>query len=189
MHGKLLNVVRATVFGFNELHKGDRVCVRAFSGGGSTEILPFTEDLQAVYQAILIQVLKLPFAGDPRLEPAAGEAAIRFRREPRTHRKRAVLIVTDKPGSPGPNEMGVARDLWNSDAVLSELIIDRPQQTKVLKTGENGIVDRDRWRDNRGRESGRCVSRFGPLCSQRLHDVLRFARRRARARSESYKWN
>jgi hypothetical protein len=141
MHDKLLNVGRATVFGFNELHKGDRVCVRAFSSF-STEVLPFTEDLQKVHEAILIQVLKLPFAGQSLLGSAAGEAAIRFNREPRTHRKRAVLIVTDKTGSPEPNEMSAVRDLWNSDAVLSELIIDRPRPTKALQNGENGIVDK-----------------------------------------------
>jgi Mg-chelatase subunit ChlD len=141
MRGKLLNVVRATVFGFKELHKGDRVSVHAF-GESSTEVLPFTDDLQSVYEAILVQVLKLQFAGESRLEPAVDETAIRFRREPKTHRKRAILIVTDKPGSPEPNEMKVVRELWNSDAILSEMIIGRTPQTRVLKTGENGIVDK-----------------------------------------------
>ncbi len=79
MRGKLLNVVRATELGFNELHKGDRVCVRAF-GSISSEVLPFTDDLQAVNLAILTQVLKLRFFGsDPRLgRAAADEAALRF---------------------------------------------------------------------------------------------------------------
>jgi hypothetical protein len=135
MHGKLLTVVRATELGFNELHKSDRVCVRAFSDT-STEVLPFASDLQAVNIAILTQVLKLKFGGASRMEPAADEAARRFRSEPKTHRKRAVLIVTDKPGSREPNEAAIVRDLWNADAVLSELILDRGQK------GGNEIVDK-----------------------------------------------
>ena len=135
MHGKLLNVVRATELGFNELHKTDRVCVRAFSGI-STEVLPFTGNLQSVNVAILTQVLTLKFGGASRLEPAADEAALRFRTEPKTHRKRAVLIVTDKPGARESNEAAIVRDLWNADAVLSELILDRG------RSGVNEIVDK-----------------------------------------------
>jgi hypothetical protein len=135
MHGKILTIVRATELGFNELHKSDRVCVRAFSAI-STEVLPFTSDLQAVNVAILTQVLKLKFGGGSRLEPAADDAAVRFRTEPKTHRKRAVLIVTDKPGSREPNEAAIVRDFWNADAVLSELILDRGQ------AGMNEIIDK-----------------------------------------------
>jgi hypothetical protein len=135
MHGKLLTVVRATELGFNELHKGDRVCVRAFSSI-STEVQPFTDNLEAVNLAILTKVLKLKFGGASRLEPAADDAALRFRSEPKTHRKRAVLIITDKPGSREPNEAAAVRDFWNADAVLSELILDHGQ------AGMNEIVDK-----------------------------------------------
>jgi hypothetical protein len=135
MHGKLLTVVRATELGFSELHKGDRASVRAFSGF-STEILPFTDDLQAVNLAIVTQVLKLNFGGASRLEPAADEAALRFRGEPKTRRKRAVLIVTDKLGARELNEAAIVRDLWNADAVLSELILNRGQ------SGTNEIVEK-----------------------------------------------
>jgi hypothetical protein len=139
MHGKLLNVVRATELGFNELHKGDRVCVRAF-GPDSIEVQPFTDNLQAVNEAILIRVLQLKFGGSSRIGPAADEAALRFRNEPKTRRKRAVLIITDKttdkPGAREPNEAAIVHDLWNSDAVLSELILNRGQN------GANGIVEK-----------------------------------------------
>jgi VWFA-related protein len=141
MRGKLLTVVRATELGFHELHKGDRVSVRAFSGV-STELLPFTENLEKVNEAILVKVLSLKFSGGSRLEPAADEAAARFRSEPKTRRKRAILIVTDKPGAREGNEAGVVRDLWNSDAVLSELILDRTPQTKVMEAGTNEVVDK-----------------------------------------------
>jgi hypothetical protein len=134
MHGKLLSVVRATELGFHELHKGDRVSVRTFSMD-SNEILPFTENLQAVNQAILIQVLGSRFGGNSRMQPAADEAAARFRTEPASHRKRAILIVTDKPGAREPNEPAIVHDLWNVDAVLSELIIGGKDG------GANGLVD------------------------------------------------
>jgi Ca-activated chloride channel homolog len=140
MRGKLLNVVRATELGFHELHKGDRISVRAFSEV-STEILPFTESLQAVNEAILIQVLKLKFSGSSKPEPATSEAARRFEREPKTRRKRAVLMVTDKPGARASNEAAVVRDLWNADAVLSELILGGSAQTKLAESGAEAIVD------------------------------------------------
>jgi hypothetical protein len=135
MRGKLLNIVRATELGFNELHRGDRVCVRVFSGI-SAEILPFTDNLQAVNEAILIRVLQLKFSGGSRLEPAAEDAALRFRGEPKTRRKRAILIITDKPGAREANEAAIVHDLWNSDAVVSELNLDRNQN------GSNAIVDK-----------------------------------------------
>ena len=141
MHGKLLSVVRAAELGFHELHKTDRISVRAFSQI-STEMQPFTDDLQAVNEAILLRVLPTKFGGSSRIEPAAREAAIRFHTEPKTHRKRAILIITDKSGSRGPEENAIVQDLWNSDAVLSELILGGGRETKLLETGTNPIVDR-----------------------------------------------
>jgi VWFA-related protein len=142
MHGKLLEVVRATQLGFNELRKGDRICVRAFSSA-SSEMLPFSDNLETVNQAILLKVISLRFGGGSKLEPAADEAALRFRTEPTTRRKRAVLIVTDKPGSRESDQASVVRDLWNSNAVLSELIVDRPAQpTHMVERGASEIVDK-----------------------------------------------
>ncbi|MGA2712059.1 MAG: VWA domain-containing protein [Bryobacteraceae bacterium] len=142
MHGKLLEVIRATQLGFNELRKGDRVCVRVFSST-STEMLPFSDNLETVNQAILLKALALRFNGSSKIEPAADEAALRFRNEPTTRRKRAVLIVTDKPGSRESDQMSIVRDLWNSNAVLSELIVDRPAQaTRMMERGTNEIVDK-----------------------------------------------
>lgn len=145
MRAKLLNVVRATELGFNELHRGDRVSVRAFSRA-SSEILPFTDNLQMVNEAILVQVLRLQFSGRSGLEAAADEAARRFLNEPKTQRKRAVLIVTDKAGAREPNEAAVVHDLWRADAVVNELILDRSQGATdaiVGKTGGVTIAARD----------------------------------------------
>jgi VWFA-related protein len=142
MHGKLLEVIRATQLGFNELRKGDRVCVRVFSST-STELLPFSDNLDTVNQAILLKAITLRFNGASKLEPAADDAALRFRNEPTTRRKRAILIVTDKSDSREPDTTSIVRDLWNSNAVLSELVLDRPgQPTRLMERGTNEIVDK-----------------------------------------------
>ena len=140
MHGKLLSLVRTTQLGFNELHRGDRVSVRAFSNY-SNEFLPFSEDLTAVNVAILTQVIPMKFSGASKFEAAADEAAMRFRQEVKTRRKRAVLIVTDKAGARGSNEATTVRDFWNSDAILSELILGASGMNQIVdKTGGISIA-------------------------------------------------
>ncbi len=143
MHSKLLEVVRATQLGFNELRKGDRVSVRVF-GSDSYELLPFSENLDTVNQAILIRAITIRPNGSSKLEPAADAAALRFRDEKKSHRKRAILIITDKAESKAAGQMSIVRDLWASDAVLSELIMGGPAEPKlseiVDKTGGTTIV-------------------------------------------------
>ena len=150
-HGKLLSIVRATELGFNELHRGDRVSVRAFANF-STEFLPFNADLSAVNLAILTQVIPMKFAGASRFEAAADEAAMRFRQEVKTRRKRAVLVITDKAGAREANEAAIVRDFWNSDAILSELIlgpngvnqiVDKTGGITIAATGDLGAAFRD----------------------------------------------
>jgi Ca-activated chloride channel homolog len=142
MHSKLLEVVRATQLGFNELRKGDRVSVRVF-GSDSYELLPFSENLDTVNQAILVRAITIRPSGSSKLEPAVDAAALRFRDEKKTHRKRAILIITDKTDSKA-GEMSIVRDLWASDAVLSELIMGGPSERKpneiVDQTGGTTIV-------------------------------------------------
>ncbi len=140
MDGKILELLRATQFGFNELRRDDRVCVRAF-GAASTELLPFSSNLEEVDRAIILRALILHPSGPSKLDPAADAAALRFRSEPATRRKRGILIVTDKPGPRG-NNMPIVDDLWNSDAVLSELIMDHPgPAAHMLEKGTDQLVD------------------------------------------------
>ncbi len=98
MHGKVLGVVRAAELGFHELRRGDRVEVMVFNTRAQ-EIQPFTTDLGEVNQAILLRVLGLRFGGSSQIETPADDAALRFRREPQSKRKRAILVITDKTGS------------------------------------------------------------------------------------------
>jgi hypothetical protein len=141
MHGKVLGVVRAAELGFHELRKGDRVDVMVFNTRAQ-EIQRFTADLQEVNQAILLRVLGLKFGGGSQIEAPADDAALRFRTEPKSKRKRAILVISDKSGGNNSGVTAAVRDLWASDAVLSELVLDRPGQTRLMDSGTNGIVDR-----------------------------------------------
>ena len=142
MHGKLLELFRATQLGFNELKKGDRVGVWVFSST-ATEVQTISDNLQLVDQAIVLKALGLRANGSSKLEPAADQAALRFRSEPQSRRKRAILIVTDKQDAHGSNQMSIVRDLWNSDAVLSELIMDKPGPApRMADRGIDDLVDK-----------------------------------------------
>ena len=139
MRGKLLKLVRAVELGFHELKAGDRVCVMAgpFS---AFEILPFTPDLDRVNQAILIDVLKQKFGGQFILESAASAAAGRFRLEPKSKRRRAVLVVEDKSeGRPGA-EGAAIRALWESDAALGEFVLGGGTQHGAISWQTGGSV-------------------------------------------------
>jgi VWFA-related protein len=142
MHGKILEVVRAAELGFHELRRGDRVDVMVFNTRAQ-DIQPFTADLGTVNQAILLRVLGLKFGGGSQIETPADDAALRFRGEPASKRKRAILVVSDKTGSNNAGATAAAvRDLWASDAVLSELVLGSGGQTRLMESGTNEIVDR-----------------------------------------------
>jgi VWFA-related protein len=141
MHDKLHSLIRATELGFHELRQGDRVCVMAYD---STSRLAqsFTPDLDAVNEAILLRVLATKFTGSPRIESAASDAAVRFRAEPASHRKRAIVAITDKAESDKAGASAAVQELWNANAVFSELIVGKGGQTRLLDAGPTSIADR-----------------------------------------------
>lgn len=141
MHGKLLELMRATQLGFNELHEGDRVSVWVF-GSTPAELLPFSDNLEKVNQAIVLRALTLRPNGSSKLEPAADAAAMRFVAELATRRKRAILVVTDKSAAHGSSQTPVVRNLWNADAVLSELIMDHPGPPPRMLDHADDIVEK-----------------------------------------------
>jgi hypothetical protein len=58
-------------------------------------------------------------------------------------RRRAVLVVTDNLGRPAKSEQAIIEDFWESDTLLSALIIPKHQLLAALITGrEPGGVDR-----------------------------------------------
>jgi len=143
MRSKLLQTLRAVELGFHELRAGDRGSVMAFSG--TTVVLtPFTQNLSTVNDAILLGVVGQRFGGSSKTIQAVDEAALRARAETGTGRRRAILLVTDKPIGRQPGQDAALRELWQSDAVLSELLLlDRapdPPDATVEKTGGAAIA-------------------------------------------------
>jgi hypothetical protein len=136
MREKIHSIIRATELGFHELREGDRVSVLSYDSQ-THPAQDFTSDLNAVNEAILLRVVASHFGGSAHIETAAAEAAVRFRAEPPSHRKRAILAITDKLGGPAN-----VRDLWTSDVVFSELIVGKGGETRLLDAGANSIVDR-----------------------------------------------
>ncbi len=136
MGGKILSVIRAAELGFHELKPGDRVSVMSYNSLPRVE-QGFTSDLGAVNEAILLKVLSGGFAGSARLEAAVSGAAGRFRAEPVSRRKRAILAITDRAERPDGADV---RELWDSNIVFSELVVGKGGATKVVENGVGSAV-------------------------------------------------
>jgi VWFA-related protein len=141
MHDKLHSLLRATELGFHELRAGDRVSVMAYDAT-SRVVQPFTPNLDAVNEAIVLRVLATRFAGSPRIENAGSDAGLSFRSESASHRKRAVLAITDKAESDKAGATAAVQVLWNANAVFSELIVGKGSQTRLVDPGATSIADR-----------------------------------------------
>jgi VWFA-related protein len=115
-------VAAASHQALQELRAGDRVCVMVFNRK-AREIAPFAGDLEAVRKAVEEQVMNLHFGGGTLIQAAVQDAALRFRREPKSESRRAVLIITDNIGIRTRSEQTVVRDFWESDALLSGLLV------------------------------------------------------------------
>ncbi len=130
MRPKLERVAVATHAALAELRAGDRVAVMVFTGRARM-IAPFTEDLAAVENTIQRDVLQRA-RGGTRILAAVDDAAKVFLQEPRTRRRRAVLIVTDNHGMVSGRADRVIRNLWEADAILSGLEVRQSGETAVL---------------------------------------------------------
>ena len=137
-----------------ELHTGDRVAVMTFNSR-SQIVAPFTDDLLAVARTINDDVLGGRFGGGTRLLAGVDEAAEYFLREPRTERRRAVLILTDNYGQRSRRASTVVHRLWEADAILSGLIVRSAGETAMvtasvvmnplvlaLKEGMEGVAEK-----------------------------------------------
>lgn len=140
--------------GLNELRPGDRVSVMVFNSR-SRVVAGFSEDRDAIERAVREDVMALTFGGGTLIQNAVDDAARRFFDEPRTQRRRAVLIITDDIGMRTRCEESVVRDFWEADALLSGLIIRNPAfatvhtigtvlapQTLLMQAGMKGIADK-----------------------------------------------
>lgn len=122
MQPKVRQVAAAAREGVQELRPGDRVAVMTFNTK-TRVVLPFTDDLERVQRSIREDILSLQFGGATFIQSAVSDVAKRFFAEPRTGRRRAVLIVTDDLGQRTRRESTVVRELWEADALLTGLIV------------------------------------------------------------------
>jgi VWFA-related protein len=122
MRPKVQEVAAAAREGVQELQPGDRVAVMVFNTH-SRLLTRFTDDLEAVRRTIEEDVLGVPFGGGTFIQNAVSDAARRLMRQPRTSRRRAVLIITDDYGQRTRKESTVVRELWEADALLTGLIV------------------------------------------------------------------
>jgi Ca-activated chloride channel family protein len=154
MKPKVAEVAAAAKLGMAELQHGDRVAIMVFNTK-SRMLMPFTEDLESVQRGIQQDVLALKFGGGTFIQTAAEDAAKRLAREPRTARRRAVLIITDDYGQRTRRESNVVREFWEADAILSALVVrGKAEQTihainvaaspylMPLLVGVKGITDK-----------------------------------------------
>lgn len=129
MKPKVQQVAAAAREGIRELRQGDRVAIMTFNTR-TTLVLPFTDDLDHVERAIRGDVMGERFGGGTFIQSAVSDAAKKFMQQPRTERRRAILIVTDNMGQRTRRESTVIRELWEADALLTALIVGGgPMQT------------------------------------------------------------
>jgi len=140
--------------GFDQLRPGDRVSVMVFNTR-SRVVAGFSEDREAIERTVREDVMVLSFGGGTLIQKAVDDAARRFFAEPRTQRRRAVLIVTDNIGLRSRRQESVVRDYWEADALLSGLIIRNPAfaavhtigtvlapETLLMEAGMKGIAEK-----------------------------------------------
>ena len=130
MNPKLEKLAASAHAALAQLSQEDRVAVMVFSGK-STLIEPFTGHMQAVEQTINEQVLGKA-EGGTHILGAVRDAAAYFMKEPRTERRRAVLIMTDNHGQPSGHRNTVVRDLWEADALLCGLELRAAGESAML---------------------------------------------------------
>jgi VWFA-related protein len=130
MNPKLEKIASSAHAALAELMHGDRVAVMVFNRK-STIVGPFTGEMPAVEQTINEKVLGKAQGGTHILR-AVSDAAAYFLKEPRTERRRAVLIMTDNHGQPSGHTDAVVRALWEADALLCGLELRSSGETALL---------------------------------------------------------
>jgi VWFA-related protein len=123
MRPKVAEMTAATGVALGELHPGDRVSVLVFNTRCQM-VSPFAADPQTTRYA-LETVLNLPFRGGTAIRNAVSAAADQLAQlhDGTEQSRRAVLVITDNIGLPGPSEASVVETLSKADAILSGLIV------------------------------------------------------------------
>jgi hypothetical protein len=102
---------------------------------GSRVILPFTEDLKEVEEAIRTDVLSLDFDGPTFLQDAVDDAATILLKQPRQRGRRAVLAITDNLAARTSREPAIIRHFWEADGILSGLVLYDAEWEQARKPG------------------------------------------------------
>ena len=106
------------------MREGDRAGVLSFNEGIQIEA-PLSADLKEVKRRVRTGLAYAAFAGKPFVLPAVAGAAKYLAAGPETHGRRAILMFGANAGFAlsNQNHMGVAKDLWNADTILSAVVI------------------------------------------------------------------
>jgi VWFA-related protein len=124
MHNQVQKVAAAAGQALQELRSGDRVSVMAFNSKPFMAT-PFTSDRQSI-ELDVQSVLRQSFRGGTEIQRAVDAAGKRLFEEARTTgRRRAILIITDNLGRATMRESRVIEDLWEADATLCGLLVNR----------------------------------------------------------------
>jgi len=128
-------VAAAARAAFAHLRPGDHVAVALFSAR-TRVLLHFTDNLDEVRDVVEHRVAGSRFGGGTRLLGAIDDAGRTVAMQPRSQRRRAVLVVTDNEGNPSRlNQDAIIERLWEADASINGLIV-RPagwQRRQVLR--------------------------------------------------------
>ncbi len=114
----------AAEIAMSAIREGDHLGALSFNEGVRVE-LPLTGDLKEAKRRIRLGLAYATFAGKPFVLPAVAEAAKYFSADSDQHRRRAILMFGANAGSgvSKQNHMGVAKDLWNADTMLSAIVM------------------------------------------------------------------
>ncbi len=125
MRPKVQEAISTAGAALGELRKGDRVAVWTFHDRTRT-LQTFTTDLHAVQTILEWDLLSIHYGGGTMIQDAADAVARFFINQPKTDRRRAVLVISDDDGERTMKDKELLDHYWQANALLAELIIPDP---------------------------------------------------------------
>jgi VWFA-related protein len=141
MRPALEEVAKGARAALRQLRRGDRVAVAVFTT--KVRLLQdLTEDLDEAEEAVRDGVLRQRFRGGTHLRESIFRSAKYLMNQPKSERRRAVLVLTDNRGqNTGYDEDTVVRWLWEADTVACGLFLDTDDDVRLgpFSVGRRGI--------------------------------------------------
>jgi VWFA-related protein len=125
MRPKVQEAISTAGAALGELRKGDRVAVWTFNNRCRT-LQQFTTDLHAVQTILEWDLVSLSYSGGTAIQDAADTAARFLINQPKSDRRRAVLVISDDDGERTMRDKEMLDHYWQASALLAELIIPDP---------------------------------------------------------------